>query len=212
MPRKAPDKVIEHRISLSNFERQRIDEMITSYQAKSAVNSVANVMGAVSLPMLGVAALIWVGFSIDDAIDEIKSWTKRAGNKVADWLTSAGLINYTADEIGRAITATDEEKVQVYEESIAFYNEHPDNYSSAKGKAYRRQLTDLESRDVILRKMLNDIATGNTSGMYKAGWVFQQMGNEQDKENTADLLQNWYEYEGGPGDIDWEISDPETEI
>jgi len=210
MPRKAPDKVVEHRISLSNFERQRIDEIITSYQAKSAVNSVANVMGAVSLPMLGVAALIWVGFSIDDAIDEIKSWTKKAGNKVADWVTKAGLINYTADEIGRAITANDEKKVQVYEESIAFYNEHPDNYSSAKGKAYRRELTDLESRDVILRKMLNDIATGNTSGLYKAGWLFQQ--TEGDKDKTADFLQDWYEYEGGGGQIDWEISDSETSI
>jgi len=54
---------------------------------------------------------------------------------------------------------------------------------------------------------LNDIATGNTDSLYKAGWLFQQ--TEGDKTKTADFLQAWYQQEGGEGDIDWEISDSE---
>ena len=63
---------------------------------------------------------------------------------------------------------------------------------------------DWETREEILRKMLNDIATGNTDGLIKVGWVYQQ--TESDREATADILQEWYRSEGGEGQIDWDIS------
>lgn len=189
---------------MSNFERARLDEMITSYQAKATANTVTNLIGSISLPMLGVAALIWVGFSLDDFIEETKDWAKRQGDKFADYLTKSGVINYTADEIGRAIVENEEKKQDLYAESMAFYQANSENYSSSKGKNYRKRLTALEERDVILRKMLNDIATGNTSGIGKVGWVFQP-DTEADRENTADLLQSWYQQEGGEGEIDWDV-------
>lgn len=192
---------------MSNFERARLDEMITTYQAKATANTVTNLIGSVSFPMLGIAALIWVGFSLDDFIEDTKSWAKRQGNKLASWIESNGLINYTADEIGRAITETENKKAALYAESMEFYQAGEGNYSSAKGKRYRADLTALEEREEVLRKMLNDIATGNTDSLYKAGWLFQQ--TEGDKEKTADFLQSWYQQEGGEGDINWEISDSE---
>lgn len=204
MPRKAPDKVIEHRISLSNFERKYLDEAMTTHQARIASNTITNLIGSISLSTLGIAALIWVGFSLDEFVEEVKGWTKKTGYAFADWLTKSGLINYTADEIGRAITETEEEKARVYGEMIAFYNAAEGNYNSAKGKAYRRELEALETREEILRKMLNDIATGNTDGLIKVGWVYQQ--TESDREATADILQEWYRSEGGEGQIDWDIS------
>ena len=214
MPRKAPDKVIEHRISMSNFERGRLDEMITTYQAKSTANTITNLIGSVSLPMLGVAALIWVGFSLDDFIEDTKSWAKRQGNSIADYLTSTGIINYTADEIGRAITETEEEKQRMYAEMIAFYNAPEifgvSNFDSKKGKRYRKDMEALETRDQILRKMLNDIATGNTEGMGKVGWVLQPSDSDKDKQTTADLLQSWYEMEGGEGEISWDVDGGDT--
>jgi len=192
---------------MSNYERSRLDEMITTYQAKATANTVTNLIGSVSLPMLGIAALIWVGFSLDDFIEDTKSWAKRQGNKLASWIESNGLINYTADEIGRAITETENKKAALYAESTAFYQAGEGNFNSAKGKRYRKDLEALEEREEVLRKMLNDIATGNTDSLYKAGWLFQQ--TEGDKTKTADFLQAWYQQEGGEGDIDWEISDSE---
>lgn len=50
MPRKAPDKVIEHRISLSNFERAQIIEQLelsrTNSMITSGINQVGTVLGS----------------------------------------------------------------------------------------------------------------------------------------------------------------------
>jgi hypothetical protein len=181
--------------------------MITTYQAKSTANSITNLIGSVSLPMLGVAALIWVGFSLEDLVEDTKSWAKKQGNDFANYLTKTGLINYTADEIGKAITETEEEKVRMYGEMIAFYQAGEGNYSSSRGIRYRKDMESLETREEILRQMLNDIATGNTGGPGKVGWVLQPTDADQDKAKTAELLQSWYEMEGGEGNIDWDISD-----
>jgi len=190
---------------MSNFERGRLDEMITTYQAKSTANAVTNLIGSVSLPMLGIAALIWVGFSLDDFIEDTKSWAKRQGNAFADYLTKSGVINYTADEIGRAIIETENKKAAMYAEMTQFYQADPANYDSKRGVNYRKDLQALENREQILRKMLNDIATGNVDGMEKISWVLQPSDSEQDRQVTADLLQNWYQSEGGEGTIDWDV-------
>lgn len=205
MPRKAPDKVIEHRISLSNFERKYLDEAMTTHQARIASNTLTNLIGSISVGTLGIAALIWVGFSLDEAIEKVKGWTKKTGYAFADWLTDNGFINYTADEIGRAITETENEKARVYGESLEFYQAAEGNYSSQRGKNYRSELQALEDREVVLRRMLNKIATGDTDGLIEVGWVYQQ--TESDREATADVLQEWYRAEGGEGEIDWDIDE-----
>jgi len=33
----------------------------------------------------------------------------------------------------------------------------------------------------------------------------QPSDSEQDRQVTADLLQNWYQSEGGEGTIDWDV-------
>lgn len=178
---------------------------MTTHQARIASNTVTNLIGSISVGTLGVAALIWVGFSLDEFVEKAKGWAKTTGYAFADWLTDNGFINYTADEIGRAITENDEEKARVYAEMLEFYQAADGNYSSQRGKNYRSELEALEKRDVILRKMLNDIATGNTDGLIKVGWVYQT--TESDREATADILQEWYRSEGGEGQIDWDISE-----
>jgi len=195
---------------MSNFERGRLDELITTYQAKSTANAVTNLIGSVSLPMLGIAALIWVGFSLDDFIEDTKSWAKRQGNAFADYLTKSGVINYTADEIGRAIVETENKKAAMYAEMTQFYQADPSNYNSKRGVNYRKDLQALENREQILRKMLNDIATGNVDGMEKISWVLQPSDSEQDRQVTADLLQQWYQQEGGEGTINWDVDSGDT--
>ena len=192
---------------MSNFERARLDEMITTYQAKATANTVTNLIGSISFPMLGIAALFWVGFSLDDFIEDTKAWAKRQGNAFADYLTKSGVINYTADEIGRAIVETENKKAAMYGEMTQFYQADPDNYNSKRGVNYRKDLQALENREQILRKMLNDIATGNVDGMEKISWVLQPSDSEQDRQVTADLLQQWYQQEGGEGTINWDIGE-----
>ena len=58
MPRRRPDQVFEHRISLSDFERQRIDEVITTAQANVAVDGITSTLNAAAGIGIGGAALL----------------------------------------------------------------------------------------------------------------------------------------------------------
>lgn len=208
MPRKAPKEIIEHRITLGNYERERINEFIDTYQARSVVKSASDIFGSISLPLLGIAALIYVGFNLDDFIEETKSQWDKYTNKLSDWMVDpdgGGVVNYTSDEIGRAIVRTEEAKAALYEEMLAFYNAAPGNYTSSKGRRYRRDLEALESREQILRKMLNDIATGENASI---GWV----SNIRRKSEQAEYLQEIYQEYGGTGTIDWEINRDDDRI
>lgn len=211
MPRKAPDKVIEHRISLSNYERKYLDEAMQTYQAKIASNSITNLIGSLSIGTLGWAALIWVGFSLDDAIEKAKGLTKEWGYKAADWLTQAGFVNYTADEIGRAIQENDE---ALAANSTAYHeylnsSSDPQVYSSQKAVNFRKEAAILQNRDTTLRKMLDQITRGEVPS-YGVSWMFQQPDHVADQESTAEILQTWYEYEGGEGQVNWDIDESQN--
>lgn len=206
MPRKAPKEIIEHRITLGNYERERINELIDTYQARSVAKSTTDLLGSISFPMLGVAALIWVGFSLDEFIEEAKGQFQSFTSKISDWLVDpdgAGIVNYTADEIGRAIIVTREEKAALYEESKTFYEQNPQGgYSSAEGKNYRRRIKALDDRERILEKMLDDITQGTGS---VPGYFVYGMGTSDAAQRR--MLQEAYEEYGGEGQIDWELGD-----
>ena len=91
MPRRRVDKVIEHRISLSDFERDQIRTAITTAQANVAVDGVTATLNAAGAALGGAGALLagvvfamwkaptlWVDFTekvtnplIDDIVDTI---------------------------------------------------------------------------------------------------------------------------------------------
>jgi len=218
MPRKAPDKVIEHRISLSNFERERINKLIRTHNINSGVKGVTNAMGAVSLPLLAVAALIWVGFSWDDAKDKAKSFIWGIADPISDYITKSGIyFNYTADEIGRAIQLNQERKIELgkeFEEYISSYTGDPEGYDAyyngGKATFMRQKLTAYENRDKVLRQMLRDIASGENTGL---GWVLDPHGGR-----SEEFLQTSYEgYAQDMGyntddqlpPVDWDIQNEE---
>ena len=60
MPRKAPDKVIEHRISLSNYERQEIKEYLESQKTATYLAPFDVAIG----PVAGVAAVGGIGYLV----------------------------------------------------------------------------------------------------------------------------------------------------
>ena len=61
MPRRRPDVVHEYRISLSDFERQRIDEAISTSQANVAIDGVTNLAMAAGTAMAGAGGLLAAG-------------------------------------------------------------------------------------------------------------------------------------------------------
>lgn len=77
MPRKAPTQVIEHRMSLSNFERQQLEELIDSYRKDKFAENIPNYMLGVAGLGVGAAGVVaayslWI-FVNNLPIDEAKS-------------------------------------------------------------------------------------------------------------------------------------------
>lgn len=91
MPRRRVDKVIEHRISMSDFERDQIKQVIATQQANVAVDGVTATLNAAGTALGGAGALLaagvlmmwkapglWAGFTekvtnplIDNIVDTI---------------------------------------------------------------------------------------------------------------------------------------------
>ena len=101
MPRKAPDQVIEHRISLSNFERQQIIDQLEKSRDNKVITSAVSQVGAIagsSLLLYGVMAYL--------GIDLLK--------KGEDWLTdfiddsSTAMADFVGEALNPAIPTTAE--------------------------------------------------------------------------------------------------------
>lgn len=101
MPRKAPDQVIEHRISLSNFERQQIIDQLEKSRDNKVITSAVSQVGAIagsSLLLYGVMAYL--------GIDLLK--------KGKDWLTdfiddsSTAMADFVGEALNPAIPTTAE--------------------------------------------------------------------------------------------------------
>jgi len=58
MPRKPVDQVIEHRLSLSDFERSQIKEAVTTQQANIAIDGVTATLNAAGTAMAGAGGLL----------------------------------------------------------------------------------------------------------------------------------------------------------
>ena len=77
MPRKAPSQVIEHRLSLSNFERAQLEEMIDAYRKDKFAENIPNYMlGAAGIAVAGAGVVaayaLWI-FVNNLPIDEAKT-------------------------------------------------------------------------------------------------------------------------------------------
>lgn len=113
MPRKAPNQVVEHRISFSNFERQQIIEQLEKQRDNQLLTS--GIQGAGSI--IGSGALLWgiglyFGYNlVSKAKENIQDFVDNSSTYIADILTevTGGL---TADErefFRKAFDSLDEE-------------------------------------------------------------------------------------------------------
>lgn len=67
MPRKAPTKVIEHRVTFGDFERKEFKETLDIYDKRSRLNTHIKTAGVVGAVGLGCATA-WIGFQIVERI------------------------------------------------------------------------------------------------------------------------------------------------
>lgn len=113
MPRKAPNQVIEHRISLSNFEREQLLQQLEKNRENRLYSSGISSAGAV----LGSGALLWgiglyFGYNLfDKAKDSVQDWVDTTSTYIADILTevTGGLTEREREFFRKAFDALDEE-------------------------------------------------------------------------------------------------------
>jgi len=113
MPRKAPNQVIEHRISLSNFEREQLLKQFELQRENALYTSGIKSAGSV----LGSGALLWgiglyFGYNLfDKAKENLEGWVDKTSTYIADILTevTGGLTPREQEFFKRAFDKLDEE-------------------------------------------------------------------------------------------------------
>lgn len=93
MPRKAPEQVIEHRISFSNFERTQIIKQIEKNRENNLFSAGINQVGAIA----GSGVLLWAaaayfGFNlVSEVKDKVDGFINRSSSGLADtWMMAFG--------------------------------------------------------------------------------------------------------------------------
>jgi hypothetical protein len=113
MPRKAPDKVVEHRITLGTYERDRLNKALET-QRIQAYTSISTGAGVAALGIGGVYGIYilskWLG--VGDIIENILKTPGRLKN-AAKFLTSDTAILYYIQRFPQAATLLRSLRAQV---------------------------------------------------------------------------------------------------
>ena len=144
MPRKAPDKVIEHRISLSNFERQQILDQLEKQRDNKLLTAGISQVGAIagsSLVLYGILAYLGIDL------------LGRAKDGILDFIddTSTGLADFVTREFLDGIPPNTAEA-----EAIRSFYDRID-----EAKRYHRQEERLQS--IALEAKVRELREGKIS-------------------------------------------------
>ncbi len=124
MPRKAPKEVVEHRITLGDFERKQLVQAIDAYQVDKFAENIPNIMlGAAGLGAAGALGLAAYAFykwcDLDlDIVTVAKSVAMDLDNGFTSWVTGNPMHSAYA-EANSATTA--EEVLAAYNPAIEKY-------------------------------------------------------------------------------------------
>ena len=171
MPRKPCDSHQEFRITLGDFERKKLNEILALKQQNDIIDgvtattqAVATAVGGLGVAGLAWAALIWVGLSFDEIVDKI------SGGLVG-FLESSGRVNYTADDYGRELTQVEAELQALFIENQELEESkgalfHPRDIIAAnnKQKSNTERARKLILKQNALRGLIAAIAEGEVSG------------------------------------------------
>jgi hypothetical protein len=170
VPRKAPDKVIEHRISLSNFERAQIIEQLEKQRETKLFSSGINQVGAIagsSLLLYGLG--LYLGINL---IKDAKDW-------VYDFIddASTGAADFFGEILNPAIPTTAEAA------AIRSFYDRID-----EAKVYHREQERLNS--IALNALVSQLRVGDITldEFTAAAQPLRDEGKELDQLRT-DILQ-----------------------
>lgn len=107
MPRKAPENVTEHRLTLGTFERDFIVKQIEIQREnalyKAGINQIGSILGSGVL-LYGIAG--YLGINLFGAgYDKVTDWVNEKSSQIADFLNPAGVGNYTDEQASRVTRA-----------------------------------------------------------------------------------------------------------
>jgi hypothetical protein len=183
MPRKAPgpnNGVTEHRITFGNTERKLIKETSTKMAWGGVAEGVGSAVGGLGIAGAAIAALIYVGFNIDDFIDN-------RSTRIVTWLEKNGYVVYWAPVYGMKLKEAEDELAALFEEMQSI------NLDTEAGKARyaacQARWNILIKRIKVLTIIIGQIADGTFKGK---GWSGNQSGTYADTR-----MEYWYDYYGG---------------
>jgi len=144
MPRKSPDQVIEHRISLSNFERTKLLEQIEKSREISLINSGINQIGGIAgsgVLLYAVGAYFGIGL-FSTTYDKIRDVVNSTSSIFADFLNPAGVGNYSDEDAARVTNA-----FNVIDVGIADHR----TLERANSAAIQGQIAKLQAGDITFQ-------------------------------------------------------------
>ena len=131
MPRRRPDQVIEHRVSLSDYERGKINEALQTAQANVALDTVTGAAMAVGTALGGAGALLAAGVLMYWKAPEILSDITDKTNTFIDNLVD-GILPGTPIELRREAQALAARRGDVARNIDAFCTLSSSKYDQAK--------------------------------------------------------------------------------
>ena len=157
MPRKAPKEVIEHRISLSNFERDLLTRTIEQHRENrlyvAGVNQIGQIAGS-SVLLYGLMA--YFGYNlIGEAKNVLKDFIDTSSSGLADVVGGWANIPFNTEEANAIVNANDR-----IDEAIVYEREQP-RLNDVAGQALIMQLKDGEIDYATFREQMYAITDRN---------------------------------------------------
>lgn len=95
MPRKAPSQVIEHRISMSDYERAQLKEVVAAYNRDKWLENVPNILSASAVTVASVGA-VFVGYQFYDTLRQ--HWGTVASNPLKNAIDLLNPFDFESKE------------------------------------------------------------------------------------------------------------------
>tara|TARA_Y100001973_G_C5202504_1_gene338914 strand:+ start:198 stop:875 length:678 start_codon:yes stop_codon:yes gene_type:complete len=186
MPRKAPKEVIEHRISLSNFERDLLTKSLKRNEENrlyvAGINQIGQIAGS-SVLLYGLMA--YFGYSLFDTTkNAVREWIDNTSSDLADF--AGGILNpriYTTDESNAIRNAFDRiDEAIVYEREQLRLNDVAGQSLINQLRAgdidyqtFRAEMYAVTTRNDELEQLTKDIAFAR--GQVKAYQALRNAGS-----------------------------------
>jgi len=187
MPRRRVDKVVEHRISLSDFERSKITEAMTTAQANIAIDGVTATFQAAGSALAGGGVLLAAGVFmlwkaptlLVDVVNKVTETTNPIIDNIADFLLPSNPI-----ELRREAQRLAAVRGEIASAEANYCNFSSGNYSETECSAVQQRKDVYFDELAALRQQVADASIGFAGftafglvGKTLAEFVFMGLGD-----------------------------------